>query len=89
MSVQAKNMKIEISYGDSPKYAMLDHRLVTIERGDDCRCIVTIKKDDEGLETIGVESGLRELAEVINIAAAFYDMERTLPQSLANITTPF
>jgi hypothetical protein len=49
------------------KYATLEHHMVTIERGDDCRCIVTVKGD------IGVGKGLRQLAALIKLAADFYD----------------
>jgi hypothetical protein len=55
-------VELSVDAGMPLRFATVNHRLVTIVRGDDCRCIVTIKKDGEGMETVGVGSGLRELA---------------------------
>jgi hypothetical protein len=68
-------VELSVDAGMPLRFATVNHRLVTIVRGDDCRCIVTIKKDGEGMETVGVGSGLRELAEIINLAAAFYESD--------------
>ena len=67
------------------KYATLEHRMVTIERIDDCRCIVKIN------EEIGVGKELRQLAALIKLAADFFHTKSDLACAAFTMTpgSPF
>jgi len=58
---------------DHFKFFTFDHPLETIDRIDDCRCVVTVKAE------IAVGEGLRKLATLFDLAAEFYEAEARMP----------